>query len=171
MQKNLKIILIIIIVSLLILFAYCAIKKYYAIQNIINSDIISIIYSEQGGYGTKQQIATKKVEITNEGYVIYTNNYNEIFTEKFSIDISKFKTLNNYVVENIEIFTTNLKEERYVSDGGSSYITIKLADGRDFTIGGYMITNKSFSKLVDKILEITDKNRFNSYSKAVSELP
>ena len=131
-------------------------------KNYKNYEIIEISYSYGGGFGTIVDTSDKTITFTPDGIVKLSNSYNS-YTETFSIDQSKYNELNDFVKENLSLFDEKPKEDKNVLDGGNSSIQIKLKNGQIKEIGGYMIENKKFHKIKNKIYEIIDYKRLNQY--------
>jgi hypothetical protein len=127
-----------------------------------NYEIIEISYSYGGGFGTIVDTSDKTITFTPDGIVKLSNSYNS-YIETFNIDQSKYNELNDFVKENLSLFDEKPKEDKNVLDGGNSSIQIKLKNGQIKEIGGYMIVNKKFHKIKNKIYEIIDYKRLNQY--------
>lgn len=125
-------------------------------------EIIEISYSYGGGFGTIVDTANKTITFTPDGIVKLSNSYNS-YTETFNIDQSKYNELHDLIKENLSLFEEKPKEDKNVLDGGNSSIQIKLKNGQIKEIGGYMIENKKFHKIKNKIYEIIDYKRLNQY--------
>ena len=131
-------------------------------KNYKNYEIIEISYSYGGGFGTIVDTSNKTITFTPDGIVKLSNSYNS-YTETFNIDRSKYNELNDFVKVNLSLFAEKPKEDKNVLDGGNSSIQIKLKNGQIKEIGGYMIENKKFHKIKNKIYEIIDYKRLNQY--------
>ena len=131
-------------------------------KNYKNYEIIEISYSYGGGFGTIVDASNKTITFTPDGIVKLSNSYNS-YTETFNIDQSKYNELNDFVKENLSLFDEKPKEDKNVLDGGNSSIQIKLKNGQIKEISGYMIGNKKFHKIKNKIYEIIDYKRLNQY--------
>lgn len=131
-------------------------------NNYKNYEIIEISYSYGGGFGTIVDASNKTITFTPDGIVKLSNSYNS-YTETFNIDQSKYNELNDFVKENLSLFDEKPKEDKNVLDGGNSSIQIKLKNGQIKEIGGYMIENEKFHKIINKIYEIIDYKRLNQY--------
>ena len=131
-------------------------------ENYKTYEIIEISYSYGGGFGTIVDTSNKTITFTPDGIVKLSNSYNS-YTETFNIDQSKYNELNDFVKENLSLFDEKPKEDKNVLDGGNSSIQIKLKNGQIKEIGGYMIENKKFHKIKNKIYEIIDYKRLNQY--------
>ena len=129
-------------------------------------EIIEISYSYGGGFGTIIDASKKTITFTPNGKVKLSNSYNS-YTEIFSIDQDKYKELNDFIIENISLFDEKPKEDENVLDGGSSRIQIKLKDGQIKEIGGYMIKNKKYTKIKNKIYETIDSEKLSKYEKNI----
>lgn len=131
-------------------------------NNHTSDEIPEISYSYGGGFGTIVDTSNKTITFTPDGIVKLSNSYNS-YTETFNIDQSKYNELNDFVKENLSLFDEKPKEDKNVLDGGNSSIQIKLKNGQIKEIGGYMIENKKFHKIKNKIYEIIDYKRLNQY--------
>ena len=131
-------------------------------KNYKNYEIIEISYSYGGGFGTIVDTSNKTITFTPDGIVKLSNSYNS-YTETFNIDQSKYNELNDFVKEYLSLFDEKPKEDKNVLDGGNSSIQIKLKNGQIKEIGGYMIENKKFRKIKNKIYEIIGYKRLNQY--------
>ncbi len=131
-------------------------------KNNKNYEIIEISYSYGGGFGTIVDTSNKTITFTPDGIVKLSNSYNS-YTETFSIDQSKYNELSDFIKENLSLFDEKPKENKNVLDGGNSSIQIKLKNGQIKEIDGYMIENKKFHKIKNKIYEIIDYKRLNQY--------
>ena len=125
-------------------------------------EIIEISYSYGGGFGTIVDTSNKTITFTPDGIVKLSNSYNS-YTETFNINQAKYKELNDFIKENLSLFNEKPREDKDVLDGGNSSIKIKLKDGQIKEIGGYMIKNKKFHKIKDKIFEIIDYKKIEKY--------
>lgn len=145
-------------------FAIIIITTILIISSMINKnyEIIEISYSYGGGFGTIVDTSNKTITFTPDGIVKLSNSYNS-YTETFNIDQSKYNELNDFVKENLSLFDEKPKEDKNVLDGGNSSIQIKLKNDQIKEIGGYMIENKKFHKIKNKIYEIIDYKRLNQY--------
>ena len=131
-----------------------------------NYEIIEISYSYGGGFGTIIDTSNKTITFTPDGVIKLSNSYNS-YTETFNIDQSKYNELNDFIKENMSLFDEKPKENDDVLDGSHSSIQIKLKDGQIKKIGGYMITNKKFKKIKNKIYEIVDYKMLKQYEKNI----
>lgn len=131
-----------------------------------NYEIIEISYSYGGGFGTIIDTSNKTITFTPDGVIKLSNSYNS-YTETFNIDQSKYNELNDFIKENMSLFDEKPKENDDVLDGSHSSIQIKLKDGQTKKIGGYMITNKKFKKIKNKIYEIVDYKMLKQYEKNI----
>ena len=131
-----------------------------------NYEIIEISYSYGGGFGTIIDTSNKTITFTPDGVIKLSNSYNS-YTETFNIDQSKYNELNDFIKENMSLFDEKPKENDDVLDDSHSSIQIKLKDGQIKKIGGYMITNKKFKKIKNKIYEIVDYKMLKQYEKNI----
>lgn len=131
-----------------------------------NYEIIEISYSYGGGFGTIIDTSNKTITFTPDGVIKLSNSYNS-YTETFNINQSKYNELNDFIKENMSLFDEKPKENDDVLDGSHSSIQIKLKDGQTKKIGGYMITNKKFKKIKNKIYEIVDYKMLKQYEKNI----
>lgn len=131
-----------------------------------NYEIIEISYSYGGGFGTVITTSEKEITFSSNGEVKLSNKYNS-YTESFTIDQSKYNELKEIIIDNISLFDEKPKEDKEVSDGGYSTIQIKLKDGQIKKNGGYMIKNKKYAIIENKIYEIIDYKRLDQYEKNI----
>ncbi len=163
-MKNKKI-PIITVSFIIIIIAAVTIISLMKNNNIIDSKITEISYSYGDGYGTIIDTAYKTITITQEGKVVLSNSYNS-YTETFDIDQSKYKELSDFIVNRLSVFS-KVKEDNDVLDGNSSSIMIKLKDGQTKKIGGYMVKDKKYNDIKDKIYEIIDSKKLEQYEKNI----
>ena len=157
-----KILLIIFVAFSVIVITTILIISSIKNHNYKNYEIIEISYSYGGGFGTIVDTSVKTITFTPNGIVKLSNNYNN-YTETFSIDQSKYNELNDLIEENISLFDEKTNEDQDVLDGGKSSIQIKLKDGQIKEFGGYMIKNKKFHNIKNKIYEIIDNKKIKQY--------
>ena len=132
-----------------------------------NAEIVEIIYSYGGGFGTMADTADKIVTFTPDGKVKLSNSYNS-YTETVNIGQSKYDELKDFVTNYISLFDEKPEEEKGVLDGGHSSIQVKFKNGKSKKIGGYMIKNKNYDKVENKIREIVDNNRLSQYRSKIT---
>ncbi len=165
MKKNLLpiifVILVIIIVATILIILSMKNKNYK------NYEIIEISYSYGGGFGTVIDTSEKTINFTPDGSVKLSNGYNS-YTETFNISQSKYSKLNDLLKDNLSLFDEEPKEDDGVLDGYSSHIQVKLKNGQIKEIGGYMIQNKNYNKIKNKIYEIIDYERLNQYENNIT---
>lgn len=98
-NKKMLIIFIIIFIVLISLLAY----KFISYKKYSNLEITRIVYSYGGGFGTKKETATKTITINSDGLVTFSNSYNSLI-DSFSIDLSKYVELTNYIKKRMSLF-------------------------------------------------------------------
>lgn len=145
----------------LIVIAAIIIVSLIKTNNYKRSDIVEISYSYGGGFGTIVDTSQKTITFYPNGEVKLSNNYNS-YTETFNIDQNKYNELVDSILENFSLFDEKPKEEDAL-DGSSSSIKIKLKNGQSKEFGGYMINNKKYIKIKNKIYETIDYKRLNQY--------
>ena len=159
-MKNKKVLIICIIVFIvlisLLVYKFISYKKYS------NLDITRIVYSYGGGFGTKKETATKTITINSDGSVIFSNSYNSL-TDSFSIDLSKYVELTNYIKKRMSLFDGKVIKEDNATDGTTSHIIIETNGGEKYKVGGYMIIDKKYEETETKILDIVGHDRFKEY--------
>lgn len=131
-----------------------------------DAEIIKIEYSYGGGFGTIVDVSNKNITFTNDGKVLLSNSYNS-YTETLDIGEEKYNELSSYVKERLSLFDEKSREEHNVMDGGSSYMEVELKDGTIKKIGGYMVSNKKFKEIKDKITEILGNDRIHQYTRNI----
>ena len=130
-------------------------------------DLAEVVYSYHSSYGSMIDTADKIITISSNGQVKLTNSYNSLL-EIHSIPVSKYKELQDYINERGAIFNKKLSENNSVMDGGYDSITIKIANGDEKTVGGYMISNSKYSQIIDKIVEIVGHDNINNYEDRIN---
>lgn len=159
MKKNTKktllvITLIVVVIGIVAFLATKVFNKEY--------DITEIVYSYGGGYGTEITSATKTISINCDGTVTFTNSYdNSIYDYRISND--KYIELYDYINDRMCLFKERVHEEKNLSDGTTSHIELTLSDGTKYKFGGYMVTNKKYKDIKNKIFEIIDNDKLNEY--------
>lgn len=131
-------------------------------------EIVNIQYSFSGGYGTIEDVATRYITIKSDGNVILTNDYDST-TASFDISKEQFDELAKYVYDRIDLFERKVKEENDVLDGGTSRITIEFDNGETKSVGGYMVSDKSYSEISEKISELKDNEVYKEYNKNIGK--
>lgn len=131
-------------------------------------DIIKVEYSYSGGYGTNISVAERKFTFNNDGVVNLSNGFDNS-TASFNIEKSDYDELANYIKEHIRLFDKKVREDSNVMDGTSSKVTLKLSDGTTKTFGGYMVRNKEYKEIVNKIYEYIDKDAFDEYDNNIGK--
>ena len=157
----LKILLAILLIIVLVIVGLFLYNKLNHI-NITNEDIVKIEYSYGGGYGTEIYTATKTITFTNDGKVLLTNSY-DLSKKELDIGVDKYNELVQYVNDRNAVFKEKIFESKNVMDGGSSHISITLKDGTTYKVGGYMVSNKKYKEIKEKINELIDRNELNEY--------
>ena len=152
----------IIIAFIIIISATILIVSLIKKNNYKHYEIIEISYSYGDGFGTIIDTSDKTITFTPNGKVKLSNSYNS-YTETFNISQSKYNELNDFITDNLSLFDEKPKEDNSVLDGSNSSIQIKLKNGQTKKIGGYMIKNKKFNKIENKIYEIIDLKRIKQY--------
>ena len=133
-----------------------------------DAEIVKIEYSFGGGFGTIKEVSKKYITFTNDGKVVLSNDYND-YTETIEIGKEKYNELSSFVKSRLSLFDEKPKEENSIMDGGSYYLTVELKDGTIKRIGGYMITNKKFEEIEDKISEFVNSERISQYRRNIKE--
>ena len=159
-MKNKKVLItfIILFIVLISLLAY----KFISYKKYSNLEITRIVYSYGGGFGTEKETATKTITINSDGSVIFSNSYNSL-TDSFSIDLSKYVELTNYIKKRMSLFDGKVIKEDNATDGTTSHIIIETNDGEKYEVGGYMIIDKKYEETETKILDIVGYDRFKEY--------
>ncbi len=166
MNKNTKILLLVItsvvvVMGIIVFLTTKVFKKEY--------DITNIVYSYGGGYGTEITSATKTISISCDGTVTFTNSYdNSIYDYRISND--KYIELYDYINDRMHLFKERVHEENNLADGTTSHIELTLSDGTKYKFGGYMVTNKKYKDIKDKIFEIIDSDKLNEYINNVGKV-
>lgn len=125
-------------------------------------EIIEISYIYGGGFGTIADTSDKTITFTSEGKVKLSNNFNS-YTETFNINQGKYNELYDFIIDNLSLFDEEPREDKEILDGSTSSIQIKLKDGQIKEIGGYMIENKKFQKIKNKILDTIGHKKLKQY--------
>ncbi len=170
MKKKLLLIVIIVLVAIIVattLIVLSIKNKNNKDNKIIDDDnknyeIVEIIYSYGGGFGTMADTADRTITFTPNGKVKLSNSFNS-YTETLNIDKSKYAELKDFITKYISLFDEEPEENTGVLDGGHSSIKLKLENGQSKEIGGYMITNKNYDKIKDKIYEIVGTEKIRQY--------
>ena len=157
-----------ILIGFLIILVIGGIILYKANNSKLSNDtnINYIEYAYGGGYGTMADTATKRIIIKSDLTVQFSNDYNNS-TKIFKISSDKYNELCAYIIDNSSIFINKPKENMNVMDGGSSHIIVKTTDGQEYNVGGYMITDKKYTNMKTKIIDIAGKKRFNNYANSI----
>jgi hypothetical protein len=124
----------------------------------------TITYSSGGGFGTELDCATENIEIDQGGNIkMYLPKYKEFEPLTFKISEKEAKELYSILMSKGYM---KLKEDlsNYdVSDGGSSYITIK-SDNVDRSVGGHAaFTNGKFSSMVSEIRKVVGEKNLDKF--------
>ena len=130
--------------------------------------IVEIRYSVGGGFGTIEDVATRHMTFTIDGKLVYSNEYDST-TKEVDFGRDKFKKLCDYINENFSVFENGVEEDRTVLDGGSSHLYIKLKDGKEYEVGGYMVSDKTYKKIVSKIIDSIDYEEFREYDRSIGK--
>ncbi len=152
-----------IVIAIVALVIIMAIIVYFMGKNKpTNYEIKTITYSYSASFGLEKDTALKRVIINSDGMVILKNDFDSL-VENYTISSNEYKELHDYVNERGSIFDQELNQNLAVSDGSYNYLSIILSNGDEKTVGGYMITNKKFDEIRDKIIEIVGQNKINNY--------
>ena len=154
MKKNLFILLILLVGLLTI---GCAKKDKYK-----DVEIVKIEYSYSGGYGTLIDTAKKMFTFYDDGKVVLSNSYDES-TYSFEIGVDKYNDLCAFIKERMYIMDRNAREDNNVLDGNSSYLNVELDGGIKKSFGGYMVKDKEYIEIREKIYEYIDTEDLNNY--------
>ena len=157
-NKKMLIIFIIIFIVLISLLAY----KFISYKKYSNLEITRIVYSYGGGFGTKKETATKTITINSDGLVTFSNSYNSLI-DSFSIDLSKYVELTNYIKKRMSLFNWKIIKEDNATDGTTSHIIIETNGGEKYEVGGYMVVNKEYKEIEAMIKETIRYDRFKEY--------
>lgn len=125
-------------------------------------EIVKIEYSYSGGYGTVISIAKKTFTFYSDGKVVLSNAYDDS-TYTFEIDKDSYNELSNFIKERMHIMDKKAHEDKNILDGSSSYLDVELADGAKKSFGGYMVKDKEFIQMRDKIYEYIDQDVLKEY--------
>ena len=133
-----------------------------------NVNIIKIEYSYGGGFGTLIDTATKTITLNHDGSVILSNEYND-YTETHRIDESKYNDLVNFIKKRMAVMDKKADEDKNIADGSSSHLKIELDDGSSKKFGGYMVKDKKYIEIKEKIYETIGYDLIDNYSKKMKE--
>ena len=148
--------LVIIIVAIILIISSTKNKEFQ------NYEIIEISYSYGGGFGSIIDTSTKTFTFSPDGIVTLSNSYNS-YIETLNISQIKYNELCNLIKDNFSLLDEKPKENDDILDGSSSGIQIKLKDGQIKDISGYMLENKKFKIIKNKIYEIIDSKSLKQY--------
>ena len=151
--------IIIAVLTLIVVIAFIAVSSL----RYKSSDIVSIEYSISSSYGTMADTATRYVKFTPDGKVLLSNSYDSS-TDSFNIKKEEYDDLANYINKRISEFDKKAKEDLDVMDGNKSRITIKFKNGKNKSLGGYMVSNKTYNEMVEKINALIDNDTYRNYS-------
>ena len=166
-MKNKKILIIISCIVLLLIGVVIALILTNKEEKTTHN-IIEVRFSYGGGFGTEIDTASKIFTFTKDGKLILTNSYDS-HKEEIEFGKDKYEDLCEVINDNYSIFEKKVKEDNDVMDGGSSYIYIKLEDGKEYEVGGYMVRNEEFNNIKTKIFELVDKDVINEYKKNIGK--
>ena len=128
----------------------------------LDSDIIGIEYSFSNSYGNVVDTAKRIFKFQSDGNVLLSNDYDSS-TVSFKITQKEYNELVEYISDRISVFDEKVNEETSVSDGIYSSITITLKNNSVKTMGGYMVTNKEYEEIRNKINELINNPTCESY--------
>ena len=158
-----KYVLILFIVLSVVFIAGCEKKDDQKYGN-----VVSIEYSFSGGFGSMAGTAQKNIKFKSDGSVLLTNGYDSS-TASFKIDQSEFDSLAKYIYERVDVFDNKVEEDLNVTDGSNSKITVEFSDKTIKTMGGYMVKNKKYVEIKNKIKELLEKSdTYKEYMKKLN---
>lgn len=158
MKKRL---LLLLIITIGVLLVGCKKEDY---SNVV---ITKIEYSYGGGFGTQADTADKIFTFT-EGKLVVTNSYDDS-TLEMELSKEKYEELVEFIKDRMSVFDEKTKKNTEVMDGGSSYLKVTLDDNTTKEMGGYMVSNKKYVEIKEKIYDITDLDAVKYYIKNIGE--
>lgn len=131
----------------------------------INKNIVEVIYSYGGGFGTELDTASKYISISSNGTAKLTNSYN-LYEKIIDIDQNKYSNLVDYINSHKSIFN-GVNESNDIMDGLSSSLVIKTDDGKTYEVGGYMVDDEDYDEIVRMIYDIVNREVFEEYVNSI----